>query len=432
MTLRIQPQKKVRSDPLQRVLCKDVESQKFRPSRSGESSRMTRDFRERGFQRVEWIRSRMTLLAGARKEFETIRPFQGLRIGISLHLEPKTVVLLETLQAGGAEIVGTGNYGSTQDDMVAVLRSQGMRIFGARGDTLEQHRGNLAQVIDHAPDILLDNGADLVARVIAGGKSPRVRGGTEETTSGADRLRGEMAGQIPFPVIVVNDSPLKQILENMHAVGEGMVESFMRVTNLMVNGRRFVVVGYGWCGRGIAQYLRALGGQVAVVEVDPIKAMEAALAGYRVGKLETLAPWGEAFITATGRPGAIGRQAFDRMISGAILANAGHFDWEIDVPALRSLSTGSRMVDDGIEQFDLADGRQIVLLTGGRMLNLAGREPKGNSVEAMDVGFMLQALSLARVAQAPVASLVPGPQPVPADINRQIALSLLAKLGSAI
>jgi len=303
-----------------------------------------------------------------------------------------------------------------------------MRIFGTRDDTLEQHKRNVKQVVEHSPDILLDNGADLVATLIGSGKAEAVRGATEETTSGSDRLRGEMAGRVPFPVIVINDSPLKQIVENMHAVGQGIVESFMRITNLMVNGRRFVVVGYGWCGRGIAQCLRALGGQVGVVETDPIKAVEAALAGFRVGGLEALAPWGEAFITATGRPGVMGRSAFERMSSGAVLANAGHFDWEIDVDGLRSLAARSRMVDDSIELFDLADGRHIILIAGGRMFNLAGREPKGNSIESMDVGFMLQALSLARVAESPPGSLLPGPQPVPADINREIALRLLDKL----
>ncbi|HJY87297.1 MAG TPA: adenosylhomocysteinase, partial [Candidatus Acidoferrales bacterium] len=321
--------------------------------------------------------------------------------------------------------VGTGNYGSTQDDMVAVLRSEGMLIFGTRDDTLEQHKENLRRVIGHNPDILLDNSADLVASVVASSKAEAVRGATKETTSGGDRLRSEMVGRIPFPVIVINDSPLKQIVENMHAVGQGVVESYMRMTNLMVNGRRFVVVGYGRCGRGIAQYLRALGAQVGVVETDPIKAVEAALAGYRVGKLEDLAAWGQAFITATGQRGVIGRRALDSMPSGAMLANAGHFDWEI---ALRSLATQSRRVDDGIELFELADGREIILIADGRMVNLAGREPKGNSIESMDVGFLLQALSLARVAQAPHGSLVSGPQPVPADINRQIALRLLAKL----
>jgi adenosylhomocysteinase len=227
----------------------------------------------------------MTLLSGLRREFEAKKPFRKLTIGVSLHLEPKTAVLLETLCAGGARIVATGNYGSTQDDIVAVLRSEGMLIFGTRGDTLEQHKRNVAQVIEHSPDILLDNGADLVATVLGSGKAEAVRGATEETTSGGDRLRAEMAGRVPFPVIVINDSPLKQIVENMHAVGQGIVESFMRITNLMVNGRRFVVVGYGWCGRGIAQYLRALGGQVGVVETDPIKALEAALA-----VLDKLAP----------------------------------------------------------------------------------------------------------------------------------------------
>ena len=389
---------------------------------------MKDDVLERGLRRVEWIRSRMALLSGVRRDFETMGPFQKLTIGVSLHLEPKTVVLLETLRAGGADIVGTGNYGSTQDDMVAVLKSQGMLIFGTRGDTLEQHQENLRSVIEHGPHILLDNGADLVAGVITSGKAGAVRGGTEETTSGGDRLRTELAGRVPFPVIVINDSPLKQIVENMHAVGQGVVESFMRITNLMVNGRRFVVVGYGWCGRGIAQYLRALGGRVGVVETDPIKAVEAALAGYRVGKLEDLAPWGEAFITATGRPGVIGRRNFAAIPTGAVLANAGHFDWEIDVPALRSLAARSRRVDDSIELFELADGRQIILIADGRMVNLAGREPKGNSIESMDVGFMLQALSLARVAQAPPGSLISGPQSVPVDINREIAHSLLAKL----
>lgn len=389
---------------------------------------MKDDVLEAGLRRVEWIRSRMALLSGVRRDFETKKPFQKLTIGVSLHLEPKTVVLLETLRAGAADIVGTGNYGSTQDDMVAVLKSQEMLIFGTRGDTLEQHKENLERVIGHGPDILLDNGADLVAAVIARGKADAVRGGTEETTSGGNRLRAEMAGRVPFPVIVINDSPLKQIVENMHAVGQSVVESFVRITNLMVNGRRFVVVGYGWCGRGIAQYLRALGGQVGVVENDPIKAVEAALVGYRVGKLEDLAPWGEAFITATGRPGVVGRRTFDAIPTGAVLANAGHFDWEIDVPALRSMAAGSRRVDDGIELFELADGRQIILIANGRMLNLAGREPKGNSIESMDVGFMLQALSLARIAQAPPGSLISGPQPVPADINREIALSLLARL----
>ncbi|WP_018181165.1 adenosylhomocysteinase [Kaistia granuli] len=386
------------------------------------------DLVERGGKRIDWIRSRMRLLAGVRADFEREKPFAGLTIGVSLHLEPKTAVLLETLQAGGADIVGTGNHGSTQDDIVAVLKAQGMRLYGKRDDDLTQHLKNVRSVVAAKPDILLDNGADLAALAIEAGTEGSIRGGTEETTSGGDRLRDELAGKVPFPVIVINDSPLKQIAENRHAVGQSIVESFMRITNLMIPGRRFVVVGYGWCGRGIAQYLDALGGRVAVVEKDPIKALEAALDGYRGGTIDQLAPWGEVFITATGRPGVIGAAAIAKMRSGAILANSGHFPWEIDVAALRQTAVGSALVDDSLERIELADGRHVVLVADGRMFNLAGREPKGNSIESMDIGFMLQALSLARVAGAGRAALVPGAQPVPADINETIARRMVAEM----
>lgn len=385
---------------------------------------------ERGGKRINWIRSRMRLLAGVRADFERDRPFAGLSIGVSLHLEPKTAVLLEVLQAGGAAIVGTGNHGSTQDDIVSVLKAKGMQLYGKRDDDLEQHLKNVAKVVAARPDILLDNGADLVALAIQAGTVGSIRGGTEETTSGGDRLRDELADKVPFPVIVINDSPLKQIAENRHAVGQSIVESFMRITNLMIPGRRFVVVGYGWCGRGIAQYLDALGGRVAVIDTDAIKALEAALDGYRVGKIEDLAGWGEVFITATGRPGVLGETAIARMRSGAILANSGHFPWEIDVAALRAQATGSELVDDSLERIELADGRQVVLVADGRMFNLAGREPKGNSIESMDIGFMLQALSLARVAGAGRTALVPGAQPVPDDINQTIARRMVAEMGA--
>ncbi|MCX5519154.1 adenosylhomocysteinase [Kaistia defluvii] len=385
---------------------------------------------ERGGKRINWIRSRMRLLAGVRADFERDRPFASLSIGVSLHLEPKTAVLLEVLQAGGAAIVGTGNHGSTQDDIVSVLKAKGMQLYGKRDDDLDQHLKNVAKVVAARPDILLDNGADLVALAIEAGTVGSIRGGTEETTSGGDRLRDELAGKVPFPVIVINDSPLKQIAENRHAVGQSIVESFMRITNLMIPGRRFVVVGYGWCGRGIAQYLDALGGRVAVVETDAIKALEAALDGYRVGKIEDLAGWGEVFITATGRPGVLGETAIARMRSGAILANSGHFPWEIDVAALRAQATGSELVDDSLERIELADGRHVVLVADGRMFNLAGREPKGNSIESMDIGFMLQALSLARVAGARRTALVPGAQPVPDDINQTIARRMVAEMGA--
>ncbi|MCU1534001.1 MAG: adenosylhomocysteinase [Glaciihabitans sp.] len=390
---------------------------------------MTSELADRGAARIEWIRSRMPLLRAARATFAETRPFEGRRIGMSLHLEPKTAVLLETLLAGGAEIVATGNHGSTQDDVVAFLREQGMTVFGTRDDTLEAHHGNLQGVIDARPDILLDNGADLAAGIVAQNLTATVKGGTEETTSGGNRLRRELVGQIPFPVIVINDSLLKAIGENKHAVGQSVVESFMRITNLMVPGRRFVVAGYGWCGRGVAQYLRALGGKVAVTERDELKAFEAAMDGFRVDDILNLAEWGEVFITATGQPDVLTAPFFELVGDGAVLANCGHFPWEIDVAGLRAMSTGTTQLDDAIERVDFPDGRHLILLAEGRMVNLAGREPKGNSLESMDLGFLLQSLSLERVATAP-ESLTLGAQPVPDDVEREIARRMLRAMAA--
>lgn len=394
----------------------------------------------RGAARTAWIRSRMTLLAAVRSQFAAERPFAGHTIGMSLHLEPKTAVLLETLQAGGAEIVATGNHGSTQDDIVAFLRAQGMTVHGRRDDSLDQHHANVAAVDAARPSILLDNGADLAALAAArvdpaavtagdvtGGTG--IIGGTEETTSGGLRLRTELAGRIPFPLIVINDSLLKAIGENKHSVGQSVVESIMRITNLRIAGRRFVVAGYGWCGRGIAQYLRAMGGKVAVAEIDELKAFEAAWDGYRVGELTDLAGWAEVVITATGQPDVVTAPVIAALADGAVLANAGHFPWEIDVPGLYAAAAARTTVDEGIEWIDLADGRRLVLLAEGRMMNLAGREPKGNSIEAMDLGFLLQALSLERVARD-AGTLVAGAQPVPEQIEREIARRMLATMGA--
>lgn len=387
------------------------------------------DLVARGRGRIEWIRSRMPLLAATRAEFADTRPFEGHRIGMSLHLEPKTAVLLETLAAGGAQLVATGNQGSTQDDIVAVLRADGLTVFGSRADTMDDHHGNVAAVLDESPDILLDNGGDLVAGVIARGGAASIVGGTEETTSGGDRLRDELLGHVPFPVIVINDSRLKAIGENKHAVGQSVVESFMRITNLMIPGRRFVVVGYGWCGRGVAQYLRALGGKVAIAEIDELTAFEAALDGYRVDALENVIGWADVVITATGRPGVLPAALFDSLADGVVLANCGHFPWEIDVPALRAAAVATRTLDEAVERIEFADGRRVVLLAGGRMVNLAGREPKGNSLGSMDLGFLLQVLSLERIAHSS-SMLEPGAQPVPEDIDRMIARRMLAAMAA--
>lgn len=385
------------------------------------------DLAATGAARIRWIRSRMHLLAETRERFAEERPFEGVRIGMSLHLEPKTAVLLETLAAGGAEVVGTGNHGSTQDDVVAALQAQGMTIFGRRDDTLDRHHENIAAVLDARPRILLDNGADLAAGVVRRGVAAEVRGGTEETTSGAFRLRGELAGRVPFPVLVINDSPLKAIGENLHAVGQSAVESFQRITNLMIPGRRFVVIGYGWCGRGVARYLKALGAQVAVAEVDEIKAFEAALDGFLVDELAELLPWAQAVLTATGSAHVLPGSLLPLLRSGTVLGNLGHFPEEIDTAALAEQAESREPLDEGLESYRMPDGRELVLIAEGRMFNLAGRAPKGNSIGSMDVGFLLQARSLERVATAS-ETLPPGAQPVPDDIDRQIARRMVEVL----
>ena len=378
------------------------------------------DLLEKGQARVDWIRSRMQLLRNVQETFKREQPFSNKTIGVSLHLEPKTAVLLETLKVGGARIVGTGNLGSTQDDIVEVLKSWGMTIYGARSTDKEEHLRNIAKTVSVRPDLLLDNGADLVECAIKNNLTSYILGGTEETTSGDDKLRAKFINKINFPIIVINDSPLKKIVENQHAVGQGNVESIMRMTNLMINGRRFVIVGYGWCGRGMAHYIKSFGGRVSIVEIDPVKNLEAVMDGFRVDTMKNLASWGQFFCTATSRESVISVEEFNRMPDGSILANSGHFPDEINVNALRELAVNVNSIGSDLEEFELPNGKKLILLAGGQMIELAGTEPKGNSIEAMDLGFMLQALSLELLAKDSQI-LSNGPQSVPTAINHKVA-----------
>ena len=378
------------------------------------------DLLQKGLGRVNWMQSRMQLLRNVQDTFKFEKPFKNKTIGVSLHLEPKTAVLLQTLQLGGARIVGTGNLGSTQDDIVEVLKHWGMIIFGKRSVTAKEHLSNVSKVVASKPDLLLDNGADLVELAIQNNLHESICGGTEETTSGHDKLISKLNNNINFPIIVINDSPLKRIVENQHAVGQGNVESLMRMTNLMINGRRFVVVGYGWCGRGMAQYLRSFGGRVSIVEVDPIKNLEAVMDGFRVDTMDKLASWGQFFCTATSRASVISTKEFNIMPNGAILANSGHFPDEINVEALKKLSVNCVKIGQDLEEFELPNGHKLILVADGQMIELAGTEPKGNSIEAMDLGFMLQALCLELILKNP-DMLRSGPQAVPMNINNRIA-----------
>lgn len=374
-------------------------------------------------QRILWTSSNMHLLGAIADEFDTTRPFNGLRIGVSIHLEVKTAVLLLALQRGGAEVVAVGNYGTTQDDIVAYLIEHGVEARGSHTDTLDTHLGHVRSVAEAKPDLLLDNGADLAASVVEQGIA--VLGGTEETTSGHNRLGGELAASVDFPMIVINDSPLKAIAENKHAVGQSIYESFLRHTNLMPQGKRTLVVGYGWCGRGIAQYFRANGSTVMVAEPDDIKALEAALDGFRVGHTVDLIPHADVVITATGVDHVVGETELAAAPDGALLGNAGHFDREIDVPALDTATAERVPLGEALERHILRNGRTIDLISRGRMLNLAGSQPKGNSIESMDLGFAMQARSLERVAGRH-DELPLGAQPVPDDINRSLARAFVA------
>jgi len=333
--------------------------------------------------------------------------------------------LLEVLQAGGADVVASGNYGTTQDDVVAHLHDHGIDARGSRTDDRKTHLAVVASVVASMPDLLLDNGADLVSLVLRSGQ--QVLGGTEETTSGHMRLTDEFRGRVELPVIGINDSPRKAIAENKHAVGQSVYESFCRLTNLMPQGKRFVVVGYGWCGRGIAHYARANGAHVAVAEIDEITTLEAALDGFRVGSLLEVVEHADVVITATGAQNVVDADVLASVPSGVLLANAGHFPDEIDVEALEQQTLEHIILGEAITRHVLAGGRLIDLVAGGRMLNLAGPYPKGNSIESMDLGFAMQARSLERVARYH-GDLSPGPQPVPDDINRSLAVAFVAAM----
>lgn len=381
----------------------------------------------RGSRAIGWAEGHMRLLGELKRELEASRPFEGLTIGVCLHVEPKTAVMCRGLRAGGAKVVVTGSPGTTHDDVAAALRAEGAIVYGGRSDGLREHEANIARVLEAKPNLIVDNGADLAFGLAGSGKHSGFIGGTEETTTGANRLREELRDGIDFPVIVINDSPLKQIMENEHGVGQTVVEGFMRTTNLLLPGRRIVVIGYGSCGRGVSRYLRSMGSEVTVVERDPIAGLKAAMDGFKVAKLEDTLEYGQVFVTVTGRPGIIREEHLLNMRDGAILANAGHFSWEIDLQALRDRAIKRLSIGPYVEQFELNNGKKLALLTGGEMLNLAGGG--GNPIETMDLGLSLQVSSLLCILRNRSA-LSAGPQPVPDAVNREVASGMLRLLSA--
>jgi adenosylhomocysteinase len=353
--------------------------------------------------RIDWVIDRCRLLQAIAAEYEEARPFAGLAIGTGIHLEPKTVALLLTLQRGGAKLVSTGNLNTTQPEACDYLAARGVRIVGGPTSDPAEHDAHLWEVVRSHPDLLLDNGGDLFARFV---EEPwaELRGGTEETTSGRMRLE-PLRDRIGLPVLVINDSPIKQFAENEHAVGQSVLESFLRLTNLSTNGKRVTVFGYGACGRGVAANFRNAHAIVSVLERDPVKRLQAMLDGFLVPERDDALSTADVVVTVTGAEAVVTAADAPLLRPNVILANAGHFPWEIDAAGLEAAG--------------------VTVLEGGHMVNLAGPRPLGNSIESMDLGFALQARCLEAVARGDVgaeACVVP----VPRAIDEVVASSFVS------
>ena len=369
---------------------------------------------------TSWALKHMPLTAAA--VAETAAVLTGRRLAMCLHVEPKTAALVTLLAGAGVEVTLTGSPGTTHDDVADALRALDVRVHTRRADDDAAHARNVAKVLECEPDLTLDNGADLTLSLLESGTPAGYLGGTEETTTGGLRLREARVGH---PVVVINDSRLKLLVENEFCVGQSVVQGFLNATNLMVPGMRAAVLGYGPCGKGVADTLARLGARVAVCDTDPMRALQAILDGHRVGSAVEAMSDAQAVFTATGAPGVVGEAELAALPDGALLAGVGHFAWEIDAAALRAATV--RTVEYGAPGrrvgHVLADGREIVVLDRGRMLNLTAAN--GNSIQAMDLGLTLQVRSLAAVAAGGLAAEV---QPVPAPVEHRIATDLVARL----
>ncbi|MDN4594959.1 adenosylhomocysteinase [Polycladomyces subterraneus] len=349
-----------------------------------------------GRLKIDWAREHMPVLNRIREKFIAEKPLAGQKVAISLHLEAKTANLAEVIRDAGAEVTITGsNPLSTQDDVCAALVESGIQVFARYNPTPEEYKEHLIRTLETRPDLIIDDGGDLVGILHA--ERPdlieQIKGGCEETTTGILRLRAlEKAGELKFPMVAVNDAYSKFLFDNRYGTGQSVWDGIMRTTNLVVAGKTVVVVGYGWCGRGVAMRAKGLGARVIVTEVDAIKATEAHMDGFTVMPMMEAAKYGDIFVTVTGNRAVITGDHYPLMKSGAILANAGHFDVEIDKLALEEQAVSKRVVRKDIEEFVMQDGRKIYLLGEGRLVNLVAGD--GHPAEIMDMTFALQALCL--------------------------------------
>jgi adenosylhomocysteinase len=387
-----------------------------------------------GLSRIEWADRQMPVLAAIRERFEREQPLAGYRIAACLHVTSETANLMRTLKAGGGDIVlCASNPLSTQDDVAAALVEEyDVSVFAIKGEDNDTYYQHIEAAVDHKPQLTMDDGADVIGVLHSHRREQLgdIIGGTEETTTGVIRLRAlERDGALGFPVIAVNDAKTKHFFDNRYGTGQSTIDGIVRATNILLAGRKFVVAGYGWCGRGVALRAKGMGALVIVTEVDPLRALEAAMDGYEVLPMERAAEVGDIFVTATGDKSVITGEHVTRMKDGAVLANTGHFNVEIEIPALRALATGTRTMRQFVDEFTLEDGRRIYLIADGRLVNLAAAE--GHPAQVMDMSFANQALS-AEYLVANAASLERRVYPVPEETDQEIARLKLATMGIEI
>jgi adenosylhomocysteinase len=387
-----------------------------------------------GVRRIAWADRQMPVLAAIRDRFEREQPLSGYRVAACLHVTTETANLMRTLKAGGADVVlCASNPLSTQDDVAAALVDEyDIAVFAIKGEDNDTYYAHIEAAVDHKPQLTMDDGADVIGVLHSARREQLgdIIAGTEETTTGVIRLKAlEQDGALGFPIIAVNEAKTKHLFDNRYGTGQSTIDGIIRATNVLLAGKRFVVAGYGWVGRGVASRARGMGSHVIVTEVDPLRALEAQMDGYEVLPMERAAEVGDIFCTATGDKSVLTGEEFSRMKDGAILANTGHFDVEIDKPALRSLATETREARQFVEEFTLADGRRLYLIADGRLVNLAAAE--GHPALVMDMSFANQALA-AEFAIANAATLERKVYPVPDEIDREIARLKLDTMGIEI
>jgi adenosylhomocysteinase len=387
-----------------------------------------------GKKRIEWANQSMKVLQIIRKEFIKNQPLKGIRVSACLHVTAETANLMIALRDGGADVaLCASNPLSTQDDVAASLvRDCNIPVFAIKGEDNDSYYSHIMAAVDHKPQITMDDGADLVSvlHTKRTAELANVIGGTEETTTGVIRLRAmAKEGVLRYPIVAVNDADTKHLFDNRYGTGQSTIDGIIRATNFLLAGSKFVVAGYGWCGRGLASRARGTGAEVIVTEIDPTKALEAVMDGFRVMSMEEAAKLGDVFCTVTGNKNVLAKQHFELMKDGAIISNSGHFNVEIDIPSLEKLSSSKRTTRTFVEEYSLKDGRRINLLGEGRLINLAAAE--GHPASVMDMSFADQALSLEYMVKN-YASLEKKVYTVPAELDKRVAKLKLESLGIKI